>query len=57
VEEGTAILVGSEMNNIEDVVSRLLDDKKVYLSMAHAENPYGDGCASKRIVDYFINHK
>ncbi len=56
VEEGTAILVGSEMNNIEDVVSRLLDDKKVYISMAHAENPYGDGRASKRIVDYFINH-
>ena len=33
---------------------KLLIDKNSYQKMSHATNPYGDGHASKRIVDAII---
>ena len=33
---------------------RLLDDEVAYARMAHAHNPYGDGRASRRIVDWLL---
>ena len=51
VEAGTVELVGSNYERIVQGVSRLLRDKNHYLSMSHAHNPYGDGLASKRIVN------
>ena len=34
---------------------KLLDDLKEYEKMSKASNPYGDGTASKQIVDAIIN--
>ncbi len=50
VEAGTVKLVGTDYNLIVSEVSRLLDDKTYYNAMAHANNPYGDGKASERII-------
>lgn len=52
LEAGTVLLVGTDNKKIEDSVSNLIDNEEFYLSMSKAENPYGDGKASKRIVDY-----
>ncbi len=53
LEAGTVKLVGTDIKKIEESVSVLLENKTVYLSMAKAQNPYGDGKASGRIVDFF----
>ncbi len=50
IEAGTAKLVGTEINRIFDEVGKLLTDRKAYLEMAKAVNPYGDGKASDRII-------
>jgi len=55
VEAGTVLLVGTDPEKIQSGVSKLLDDEKTYLSMSQANNPYGDGFASQRIVDFFLN--
>lgn len=51
IEAGTLILVGTEEETIYNNFKRLLDSKEAYESMAHANNPYGDGRASERIAD------
>jgi len=55
VEANTLRLVGTEVNNIFDNAQELLDDEQMYTLMSKASNPYGDGLASKRIVDILIN--
>ncbi|MBE3599459.1 MAG: UDP-N-acetylglucosamine 2-epimerase (non-hydrolyzing) [Limnochordaceae bacterium] len=50
VEAGCARLVGTEADRIVGVASELLSDRAAYEAMAHVANPYGDGRASKRIV-------
>lgn len=55
VEAGTVMLVGTCYDKIIHGVSMLLEDSNVYSKMAQAQNPYGDGLASKRIVDYLQN--
>jgi len=52
VEAGTVFLVGTEVEKIEKYVSNLIENNELYLSMSKAQNPYGDGNASKKIVDY-----
>ena len=52
LDAGTVKLVGTIYNSIVNEVSALLDDKQYYDEMSHAINPYGDGLASKRIVEY-----
>lgn len=58
VEAGTLKLVGTSKNNIYFETCKLLNDKKMYKLMSHANNPYGDGHASEKIarilIDYFI---
>ena len=56
VEAGTLKLVGTSMENIIKQVSRLLDDEVEYERMSKAENPYGDGHASERIVDAILRY-
>ena len=56
VEAGTLKLVGTSTDNIVKQVGRLLDDKAEYERMSKAENPYGDGHASERIVDAIIRY-
>jgi len=52
VEAGTVILVGANKDNIKENVSRLLTNDTFYKKMSYAHNPYGDGNASKKIVNY-----
>jgi UDP-N-acetylglucosamine 2-epimerase (non-hydrolysing) len=52
VDAGTVKLVGTNYHLIVSEVSRLLDDETYYNSMAQANNPYGDGLACKRIVEF-----
>jgi len=51
VDAGTVLLVGTNQEKIVSEVKRLLDDDEAYKKMSFAHNPYGDGQASKRIVD------
>ena len=48
----TVLLVGTGKDDIVNAVQRLLSDGNFYSSMSQADNPYGDGKASNRIVDF-----
>lgn len=51
IEAGTLKLVGTSEEKIYEWFTKLLDDEREYLKMAHAVNPYGDGHACERIAD------
>lgn len=51
VDAGTALLVGTAAERIFGEAKRLLDDRRHYQQMSRAHNPFGDGKASRRIVD------
>jgi UDP-N-acetylglucosamine 2-epimerase (non-hydrolysing) len=51
VRAGTVRLVGSDTGRIVEQASRLLDDRNAYEAMSKAIQPYGDGCAARRIAD------
>ncbi len=51
VEANTLRLVGTETEAILANMTELLDNLDSYASMSKASNPYGDGTASKRILD------
>lgn len=55
VEAGTLKLVGTNKDNIYEATKELLTDKELYKAMSIASNPYGDGFASKYIVDIIID--
>ena len=55
IEAGTLKLVGTDENKIYNETKKLLTDINEYEKMSKASNPYGDGNASKRIVDAIIN--
>lgn len=52
VEAGTVKLVGASKTNIISSVHLLLNDEVLYTKMSQAHNPYGDGKACDRIVEY-----
>ena len=52
IEAGTARLVGTDRQTIEEAVSNLLTNPDHYHNMAHAVNPFGDGHAAERIADF-----
>ena len=52
VDAGTVKLVGTNYDLIVSETSRLLDNQDYYNSMAQANNPYGDGNACERIVEF-----
>ena len=52
VEAGTVRLVGTDTDTIVEQVNLLLDDEAVYRQMSETHNPYGDGEACRRIVDF-----
>lgn len=54
IEAGTARLVGTARQTIEDAVTLLLTDTSQYNAMAHAANPFGDGHAAQRIADALL---
>lgn len=52
VDAGTVLLVGTDYGKIVQEVSTLLEDKEAYERMSKALNPYGDGHACERIINY-----
>lgn len=52
VDAGTVKLVGTNYNLIVSEVSLLLDNEDYYRTMAQASNPYGDGLACERIIEF-----
>lgn len=54
VAAGTVKVVGVEKEDIIREASKLLDDPQAYAAMAHAVNPYGDGQASRRILESLL---
>lgn len=54
IEAGTLKLVGTEADNVYNEAKKLLVDKDEYNKMSEAKNPYGDGFASKYIVDEIV---
>jgi UDP-N-acetylglucosamine 2-epimerase (non-hydrolysing) len=55
VEAGTVILVGTDVDKIVGEANALLQDAEKYESMSKLHNPYGDGKASKRIVEFLLD--
>lgn len=51
VAAGTAKLVGTETADVVQSATAILKDANLYQSMANVVNPFGDGHASKRILD------
>jgi len=56
VEAGTLKLAGTVEDTIYALANELLSDKEAHNKMAKASNPYGDGQASKRIIDAILYH-
>lgn len=50
VKAGTLKLVGTDPAVVKSTMTELLTNEHLYLEMANARNPYGDGRASERIV-------
>ncbi len=55
VEAGTVLLVGTNRDKIEQGVCQLLEDVDTYRHMSEAVNPYGDGKACERIIEYLAS--
>ena len=56
IEAGTLKLVGTDTDDVYSAAKELLINKEAYDAMSQARNPYGDGFASKYIVDAIINN-
>lgn len=52
VNAGTVKLVGTEVSLIVSQVNLLLEDSNEYQKMSKAHNPYGDGLACRRILEF-----
>ncbi|MBI9102590.1 MAG: UDP-N-acetylglucosamine 2-epimerase (non-hydrolyzing) [Spirochaetales bacterium] len=51
IDAGTAILVGTDRDKIIHESDKLLTDEAYYQKIACAQNPYGDGSTSKKVLD------
>lgn len=56
IEAGTLKLAGTDEDTIYHLSKQLLSDEDAYKQMAKASNPYGDGEASRRIVEAILYH-
>jgi len=54
VAAGTVKLAGVVQEDIVAMAQKLIRDRAVYETMAHAVNPYGDGSACRRIADAIL---
>ena len=54
---GSLILVGTEYENIKQNVVSLLENSVKYEKIVNSSNPFGDGKASERIVDFFEQYE
>ena len=55
VEVGTVLLVGTDTIKIVSEANKLLNNNSFYTKMSMLHNPYGDGTACKKIVEYIKN--
>ncbi|WP_179337511.1 non-hydrolyzing UDP-N-acetylglucosamine 2-epimerase [Winogradskyella ludwigii] len=55
VKAGTVLLVGTNTDKIVGETEKLLNDRKSYDTMSKLHNPYGDGKACERIVNFILN--
>lgn len=56
VEAGTVKLVGTDEEKIYQGVTQILTDQAPYEKMSRAHNPYGDGKATARILEFLKAH-
>ncbi|WP_416729809.1 non-hydrolyzing UDP-N-acetylglucosamine 2-epimerase [Fictibacillus sp. JL2B1089] len=56
IQAGTLKLAGTEEEDIYSLAKELLTDEEEYTRMSQASNPYGDGEASRRIVEAILYH-
>lgn len=56
IQAGTLKLAGTNEETIYQLASKLLTNEEAYNGMAHAANPYGDGHASERIVEFLYKY-
>ncbi len=56
IEAGTLRLAGTEEDEIFRLANELLTDEELYREMSQAQNPYGDGEASRRIGDAIVDY-
>ncbi len=52
VDAGTVILVGTDTKKIVSETTQLLSNNEVYKNMSQLHNPYGDGNACGKIIDF-----
>ena len=57
IDAGTLKLVGTNEETVYNEARNLLENKKKYDEMSKAKNPYGDGFASRYIVDALMEEK
>ncbi|MDC6362087.1 MULTISPECIES: non-hydrolyzing UDP-N-acetylglucosamine 2-epimerase [Flavobacteriaceae] len=57
VDAGTVLLVGTDKEKIVAEAAKLLSNKEEYLKMGKLHNPYGDGNASARIVQFIAERE
>ena len=57
IEAGTVLLVGTDEDLIVSKALDLLNNEDNFIKMSKLHNPYGDGLASKRIVEFIKNIK
>ncbi|MGG2024804.1 UDP-N-acetylglucosamine 2-epimerase (non-hydrolyzing) [Gottfriedia sp. S16(2024)] len=56
IDAGTLKLAGTDEEVIFSLADELLSDEEAHAKMSRASNPYGDGEASRRIVEVIIQH-
>ena len=54
IEAGTAKLISSKSDKIFKEAQNLINDDVLFKEIASLKNPYGDGNASKRIVEHIL---
>jgi UDP-N-acetylglucosamine 2-epimerase (non-hydrolysing) len=52
VDAGTVKLVGTDIKKIVSETNSLLNNSELYKHMSKLHNPYGDGSASKKIIQF-----
>lgn len=53
---GTIRLVGTDADKIVNEASQFIDDSEYYAANSLIANPYGDGNACRRILDFIARH-
>jgi UDP-N-acetylglucosamine 2-epimerase (non-hydrolysing) len=56
VNAGVLRLIGTEENDVYNETLNLLRDRELYINMSNAQNPYGDGTASEKIVRIILGY-